>query len=147
MRTTAVRKLRFDTGHRVLGHEGKCANAHGHGFVAWIYAESDGLDKVGRVIDFSVLKDIVGGWIDKNWDHTFLIYEKDTQLMAVKDSLSVNKPVYICGFNPTAENLANYLLNSICPILLDGTGVKVTKVQLFETENCYAEVSKYTRDE
>lgn len=137
----AVRKIHFCAGHRVLNHESKCANAHGHNYVAWFYAEANDLDSIGRVIDFSVLKEKIGSWIDENWDHTFLIYQKDEMLMAVRDALVKNKPAYICDFNPTAENMAEFLLKIVCPIVLMSSGVKITKVEIYETENCKVEAS------
>ena len=108
-----VRKLWFCAGHRVVGHENKCANVHGHNFTLWIHAKADKLDTVGRVIDFSILKEKVGTWIDENWDHTFLMNREDTLLMPIKDQLCVNKEVFVCDFNPTAENMASFLPNSI----------------------------------
>lgn len=137
----AVRKIQFCSGHRVLNHESKCANAHGHNYVAWFYAEAASLDGVGRVIDFSVLKEKIGDWIDKFWDHTFIIYEKDFELIQISHHLQKNKDVFISKFNPTAENMADYLLNVVCPMVLNGSGVIVTKVELYETENCKVEVS------
>jgi 6-pyruvoyltetrahydropterin/6-carboxytetrahydropterin synthase len=44
-------------------------------------------------------------------------------------------------YNPTAENLAKYLLWEVCPKLLKGAGVIVYKVVFRETDNCYAEQS------
>jgi 6-pyruvoyltetrahydropterin/6-carboxytetrahydropterin synthase len=40
--------------------------------------------------------------------------------------------------NPTAENMARFLLEVVAPIELHGTGVEVVQVTLWETENCYA---------
>ena len=136
---SCTRRIQFCAGHRVLGHENKCANAHGHNYVAYISARSNDLDKVGRVIDFSVLKEKIGGWIDEYWDHSFLVYNKDIQIISISEKLMENKPMAIHNFNPTAENMANYLLNTICPELLKDTGVQVYKIKLYETENCYAE--------
>lgn len=145
MSIQAVRKIQFCAGHRVLNHESKCANAHGHNYIAWFYAEMDSaalqLDAIGRVIDFSVLKVAIGDWIDINWDHTFLINEKDIELISCRHILAKNKPVFICTFNPTAEEMARFLLEKICPMVLAGSGVKVTKIELFETENCKVEVT------
>ncbi len=139
------RKIHFCSGHRILNHESKCANVHGHNYVAWVEAEAQSedkaLDSLGRVIDFSVLKEKVGGWIDKNWDHTMIIYRKDTELVEMANLLSKNKPVFICDFNPTAENMADYILRVVGPQALTGTGVRLTKVVLYETENCYAEAT------
>lgn len=141
MKIKAIRKIQFCSGHRVLKHESKCANLHGHNYVAWFYAEAPELDSIGRVIDFSVLKNKIGLWIDSNWDHTTLIYDKDLDLISVKHLFEKNKAVFVCGFNPTAENMAEYLLKTICPNLLSGSKVVVTKIELYETENCKVEVS------
>jgi 6-pyruvoyltetrahydropterin/6-carboxytetrahydropterin synthase len=135
------RKIHFCSGHRVLNHETKCANLHGHNYVAWFNAEADSLDSIGRIIDFSVLKEKIGGWIDKHWDHTTIIFQDDTDLISIKDKLEKNKPVWISPFNPTAENMAKYLFEVVCPDVLKDTGVFVTEVILYETENCYAKVS------
>jgi 6-pyruvoyltetrahydropterin/6-carboxytetrahydropterin synthase len=142
MSIVAIRRIQFCAGHRVLNHESKCANAHGHNYILHAYASANSLDQIGRVIDFSVMKEKIGRWIDANWDHTFLIYEKDEKLLAVADMLSVNKPVYRCGFNPTAENMARHLLNEIFPAMFESTGVDIVKVVLHETENCSVEVEK-----
>jgi len=144
MKISCVRKLWFCAGHRVLSHEGKCANCHGHNYTLYAYAEADDkeLDSIGRVIDFSVIKGQLGTWIDKFWDHTFLIFEKDEELFNIRKTLAENKPAFICSFNPTAENMAKYLLDFVCPVLFNETGITITKIKLYETENCYVEVEK-----
>lgn len=133
-----VRKLHFCAGHRVLGHEGKCGNIHGHNYYVHLAAEG-ALDPLGRVIDFSLLKKRIGGWIETHWDHNFLVYEKDAEVIGMLKHISDHKEPFICPFNPTVENIASYLLFEAAPRLLEGTGVTLTKVTLFETENCYAE--------
>lgn len=138
---TCTRKIHFCSGHRVFNHEGKCANAHGHNYYAHIVAQADSLDAIGRVIDFSVLKEKIGSWIDYNWDHTFLVYEKDVEMVRVLKSISSPKAPFICPFNPTAENMAIYLLHEVSPKQLQGTNVTVVKVIIYETENCCAEAA------
>ncbi|CDZ80105.1 queuosine biosynthesis protein QueD [Candidatus Rubidus massiliensis] len=136
-----VRKIHFCSGHRVLNHEGKCANAHGHNYYAHIFAEANNLDELGRVIDFSVLKEMIGGWIDKHWDHNFLVCDKDEEMLRALQLITSPKKPFICPFNPTAENMAIYLLEVICPQELKNTNVTVTKVIISETDNCYAEAT------
>ncbi len=136
-----MRKLHFCAGHRVLGHENKCATPHGHNYFIFLTAEADELDHLGRIIDFSVLKEKMGGWIEQHWDHTFLIYEKDEALIAALNSVAAQKAPYICPFNPTAENMADYLLTKIAPRLFHETPVRITKVIVQETDNCFAEAS------
>jgi len=48
---------------------------------------------------------------------------------------------YVLPFNPTAENMARYLLEKVCPQLLEGTGVIATKVVIWETAEACAEAS------
>ncbi|MCM2282652.1 MAG: 6-carboxytetrahydropterin synthase [Bdellovibrionaceae bacterium] len=139
-----ARRIQFCAGHRVFEHEGSCRRPHGHNYVAFFTAESESkaLDPIGRVIDFSVLKQKLGGWIEQNWDHQFLVYEKDAELLAALRTLPDSRDgLFVCPFNPTAERMAEYLLKVVAPSVLAGSGVRVTQITLWETENCYAEVS------
>lgn len=139
--TIAVRRVQFCAGHRVLGHEGRCAHLHGHNYVAFFHAAGGDLDAVGRVVDFGVLKERLGGWVDAHWDHGFVYHELDEEVAAIyRDRLPGHKR-FALPWNPTAENLARYLLEVVGPAQLAGTGVSLVRVVLWETENCYAEVS------
>ena len=137
---TCTRRIQFCAGHRVYQHESKCRNVHGHNYVAMITAQAPSLDALGRVIDFSVLKDRVGGWIDREWDHGFLVYVNDRELVALFSDMPEQK-LFVLPYNPTAENMARFLLDKVCPSVLDGTGVDVVEVELWETENCKATVT------
>jgi 6-pyruvoyltetrahydropterin/6-carboxytetrahydropterin synthase len=136
---TITRRLRFEAGHRVYQHESKCANPHGHSYEILIEATAPELDRLGRVIDFSVLKERIGGWIEDKWDHGFLYYTEDRDVAAAL--MAVGGKRFAMSANPTAENMADYLLREVCPRVLEGTGVRVTRVILHETENCSAEAS------
>ena len=140
MRITCTRRIQFCAGHRVYNHESKCRNLHGHNYVALFEAEAP-LDELGRVIDFSVLKEKIGGWIDSHWDHGFLLWENDPEAIAAVGSMPGQK-MYQMPYNPTAENMAKYLLEKVCPDTLRGTGVAVTSVRVWETENCYADATQ-----
>lgn len=117
--------------------------AHGHNYVAYFHARSrqqGSLDPVGRVIDFGVLKQRLGGWIDEFWDHAFIVWEQDEELRHALESVRGQR-IFLLPENPTAENMASYLLNVVGPLVLADTAVELVKVQLWETENCCAEVS------
>jgi 6-pyruvoyltetrahydropterin/6-carboxytetrahydropterin synthase len=135
---TCTRRLQFAAGHRVLGHENKCANVHGHNYVVEITACADALDGIGRVIDFSVLKERIGGWIEEHWDHGFILYSEDADVVLALMQVPGTK-TYGMPANPTAENMADFLLRVVGPLVLTGTGVHVTRVVVHETENCWAE--------
>lgn len=137
---TATRRIQFAAGHRVYGHEGKCRHLHGHNFVAFLTAASDDLDPVGRVIDFGVLKQRVGGWIEREWDHGFVVWQHDDEAVGALGRVAGQK-TYLLPGNPTAENIADHLLRVVGPETLAGTGVRLVKVTLYETENGIAEAT------
>ncbi len=136
---TAVRRLHFCAGHRVLGHEGKCAHLHGHNYIVFAHSAvlDDALDEVGRVVDFGVLKHTLGGWIDENWDHGFIYFKRDQQLVNLYAGPLKEMKHYEADWNPTAENMARHLLK-VGNELLDDPRVSLTKVDVWETENCLA---------
>ncbi len=45
----------------------------------------------------------------------------------------------------TAENMAQHLLTEVCPRALEGSGVRIVKVVLWETENCFVEARAHAR--
>lgn len=137
----AVCRIHFDAGHRVFGHPGKCAHLHGHSYKVFFHAEADELDEVGRVIDFGVLKEKLGGWIEAHWDHGFIYFKEDEEIARIYEQHLPGHKRFALPYNPTAENLARYLLEVVGPEQLRGTGVRLVKVVLWETENGLAEVS------
>lgn len=138
MTTEITRRMEFDAGHRILGHEGKCANLHGHRYVAEVTVTAAELDTLGRVIDFSAIKRLVGGWIDEHWDHNMLLHADDPLAgIAPTNPLLGGKAPYIFReSNPTAENIAEHLY-WIADELLTPT-FSVVRVKIWETPNCTA---------
>lgn len=137
---TAVRRIQFCAGHRVWKHGGPCSHLHGHNYVAFFHAAAAELDHLGMVIDFGVLKTRLGGWIQEHWDHGFICHAEDTEALGALARIPGQK-VFELDANPTSENMARYLLHTVGPRQLADTGVTLVKVVLWETENCYAEVS------
>ncbi len=132
----AVRYHDFSIGHRVYGHEGACAHAHGHNHRVTFHCE--GLqDELGRVIDFSVIKHKLCQWLEDNWDHHFMLWEEDPWLEPMR---AIDPTVVSVPFNPTAENIGQYLIEVVGPKQLEGTGVTLTKVTVEETRKCSATV-------
>lgn len=135
---SATRYHDFSYGHVVLGHESKCANLHGHNGRVTFTVVGPQLDSVGRVVDFSVIKTLLCYWVEEHWDHRFLISHEHP----LATLLSQNDPtVVVVPFNPTAENLAMYLLKVIAPMQLAGTELVCHSVDFEETRKCSAKVS------
>lgn len=137
---TCTRKIEFDAAHRVLGHEFKCKYLHGHRYVLEASFLADELDLIGRVIDFGIIKKILGGWIDDNWDHTTILFNQD-EILGKNIEKITNQKIYYLPSNPTCENLVHYLFYEICPKLFENTNVRCVKLKLYETPNAYCEIS------
>lgn len=152
MKRTAERYHDISTGHRVVGHENKCRHLHGHNYRIHFVCEATELDTVGRVIDFGVIKEKLCMWVENHWDHKFLAWESDPVMQKViassahlaevympkeeKDMLT--ESVVFVPFNPTAENMAQHLVEVIGPRQLAGTGVTLVSVRIEETAKCSA---------
>lgn len=167
---TVIRSHEICAGHRVVGHESKCRHLHGHNYkfhfkvapkhecgkvVTRGKLVEDGLDSVGRVIDFSVVKTTLCQWLEDNWDHKFLHWSRDNLIDALK--IAASRPScplenedheYFLGslvalpFNPTAENLAAYMVDVIGPQLLDQYGVELVECTIEETSKCHVNYCK-----
>lgn len=141
----------ISTGHRVWGHESKCAHLHGHNYRIFFTVEPNidvsdprlagkgdanrPLDFAGRVIDFSVVKTLLCEWLEEHWDHKMLIFVEDPLI----DKLILLDPDGICpvDFNPTAENMAAHLVNVVGPSVLPGY-VRLASCVVEETRKCSA---------
>lgn len=157
-KVVAQRYHDFSCGHRVVGHESKCAGLHGHNYRVHFTVEAVGgngiTDGVGRVVDFSVIKETLCAWIERCWDHAFLARHDDPVLVLLLNTVhaitgsnaadqreldAVGRSIVFVPFNPTAENMALYLLEVIGPKLLGHSPVKLIHVRVEETRKCAAE--------
>lgn len=137
VKTTAIRYHDICCGHRVVGHEGKCKNLHGHNYRFHFHIASDKLDEVGRVLDFSMIKEKLCEWLEQKWDHKMLIWKEDPNVLQLMD---IDKSVVVVPFNPTAENIAEYFITSIAPVLLLDTGCHLEQMEIEETRKCSVSV-------
>lgn len=160
-----IRSHEICAGHRVVGHESKCRHLHGHNYVFHFHVapkpidgvsvKGDPLDQVGRVIDFSVVKSTLCEWLEVNWDHRFLHWEEDLLIaglvyakckgnnsLSIEDDKDFMDSLVSLPFNPTAENLAAYMVEVIGPRLLDEHGVTLVKCVIEETSKCHVGYTK-----
>ncbi|GAA4519731.1 MULTISPECIES: 6-pyruvoyl trahydropterin synthase family protein [Sphingobacterium] len=133
---TAERYHDISCGHRVVGHEGKCRFLHGHNYRIHFEIQAESLDTVGRVIDFSVIKEKLCMWLEEHYDHKFLIWQEDPLL---KDLQKIaDESLVIVPYNPTAENIAKYLVEVIGPQQLKDTACRLIRCKVEETQKCSA---------
>ena len=130
-------EIAFDSGHRLLDYDGKCAFPHGHTYRAEVFLSAADLDPLGLVYDFTDLKDRIKGWIDANWDHAFLANSKDTELIAGLAPVAQGRIYKFQEENPSCEVMTRVLFRKITELC----GVAPAKVRLWESINQYAEFS------
>lgn len=86
------KRIEISAAHKLtLDYESKCTNLHGHNWIIDVFLESNELDNNGMVMDFTHIKREI---LDK-FDHK-----------VIND---------VVDFNPTAENLAKYICDTLAP--------------------------------
>jgi 6-pyruvoyltetrahydropterin/6-carboxytetrahydropterin synthase len=143
---TITRKLEFDAGHRIPDHNSQCRNLHGHRYVLEVtltgqVVDHDGQADNGMIMDFSDVKALAKENLVDLWDHAFLVYDKDLTVKDFLNSLPNHKTVVLDRV-PTVENLARIAFDILKSVYRDryATGLSLSKIKLYETPNCWAEV-------
>ena len=77
------------------------------------------------------------GWLDDNWDHSFLVFAEDANALAAIRMVQPTKN-FVMPYNPTAENMARYLLEVVAPSVLTDLGVVARRVTVWETDEACA---------
>jgi 6-pyruvoyltetrahydropterin/6-carboxytetrahydropterin synthase len=112
-----------------------------------------GKDEIGRVIDFGVIKSKLCDWVETFWDHKTLLWNSDplwnwfaahrlkqpeAEGAVLAAYAEMQESFISVPFNPTAENMAQYLVHIVGPQELRGTGVYLKSVRVDETRKCSA---------
>ncbi len=128
-------KLKFEAAHRLLTYQGKCKHLHGHSYLALVNIGIEELCPDGFVMDFGVLKKIVGDWIDTHWDHATILCKDDPLLPILREHMC---KTYELTENPTAEHMAKYLYDHICTVFSPRTELLINWVTIQETVTSWA---------
>lgn len=126
---SVTKRIEFCYGHRLLDYDGICKHPHGHNAVAEIEVRTGGLDNREMVVDFSDIKRVVKGWIDRELDHK-MILRHDDPLVAPLQAL--NEPIYLLDSNPTVERIARLIFDKTREL-----GIPVVRVQVWETPSSF----------
>ena len=78
-------------------------------------------------------------WLEEHWDHKMMIYDEDPLLPSLRGL--VPEDLVVVPFNPTAEAMAQYLVETVAPAQLAGTGVTLVSCRVEETARCNATYS------
>jgi 6-pyruvoyltetrahydropterin/6-carboxytetrahydropterin synthase len=138
-------RIEFDAGHRIPCHKSQCRNLHGHRYAIEITLSGDIISQEnssdnGMVMDFSDVKAIARQAVVDVWDHAFLVYEGDTEVLSFLNSLPNHKTVVMKSV-PTAENMAAEAFRILKGRYQDtySNHLKLERVRLYETPNSWAD--------
>jgi 6-pyruvoyltetrahydropterin/6-carboxytetrahydropterin synthase len=138
-------RLEFDAGHRIPSHKSQCRNLHGHRYAIEITLSGDiitleNTSENGMVMDFSDVKAIAKNAVVDVWDHAFLVYQHDIEILDFLNSLPNHKTV-VFPTVPTAENMVAEAFKILKSQYQDtyGNHLKLEKVRLYETPNNWAD--------
>lgn len=120
----------FCYGHRLMNYDGKCRHLHGHNGRLEVDLESSTLDRLGMVVDFSVVRDVIRTFVDDNLDHRMLLCRSDP---IVKVLESLGEPLFLMDENPTAENIARLVYRQGA-----SAGLPIVEIRLWESPSSCA---------
>lgn len=110
----------FASAHQLRGYKGKCENLHGHNWKVQAYVTADKLNEIDIAIDFHDLKRITNE-IVAQLDHKFL-----------------NDIFPFTEKNPSSENIAKWIFDSLEEKLTAYENVNVSAVTVWESETASA---------
>ena len=138
-------RLEFDAGHRIPCHKSQCRNLHGHRYAIEItlsgaIINQENASENGMVMDFSDVKQIARACVVDVWDHAFLVYKDDVEVLNFLNTLPNHKTVVFSSV-PTAENMAAIAFEILNTQYKDvyGNQLKLERVRLYETPNSWAD--------
>jgi len=140
-------RMEFDAGHRIPNHKSSCKNLHGHRYAIEVtisgeIVEQKNESNFGMVMDFKDAKEVIKKLIVEPWDHAFIVFEKDFEVLDFLNSIQDHKTVVLPKV-PTAENMALIAFELLSEAFLkEFKGlIKPINVRLFETPNNWADAS------
>ena len=128
-----TKRIEFCYGHRLLDYDGVCKHPHGHNASVEIDVRTDNLDSRNMVVDFSDIKRIVKGWIDRELDHKMILRHDDPLVEPLK---RLGEPMYLLDSYPTVEQIARLIYEQGRAL-----GVDIQTVRVWETPTSVASYS------
>ncbi|MBK9718387.1 MAG: 6-carboxytetrahydropterin synthase [Saprospiraceae bacterium] len=136
-----TKKFSFDMAHALYGYDGPCKNIHGHTYHLSITLIGKPIEdikkaKLGMVIDFGDLKDIVHKHIIQVFDHALVLNQEAPYSKSEVISNEFEK-VILVPYQPTCENLLLDFVDRLSDKFSIST--PIFSIRLEETPTSFAE--------
>jgi 6-pyruvoyltetrahydropterin/6-carboxytetrahydropterin synthase len=135
------KEFNFDMAHALLGYDGLCKNIHGHSYTLIVTVKgkpivSESSPKVGMLIDFKDLKNLIKSRIIDKFDHSLVLNESTPVELKKQLEQNFDKIIYT-PYQPTTENMIADLAEQIQALLPNE--LTLFSLRLRETETSFAE--------
>jgi 6-pyruvoyltetrahydropterin/6-carboxytetrahydropterin synthase len=141
-----IKKMfRFEAGHRLPKHGGRCAGIHGHSYKVEFCLTSDPDFSTGMVMDFGDVKEKIG-WLVDQFDHSLIVSRNDSlaaSLSGIEALEQMNPRYVIMPCEPTAEMMAAYFYWWTVAIF---GGLTTKSVTVWETETSSSTCDRILRE-
>lgn len=117
---TIFKDFSFSAAHAIRGHTRGCQNLHGHNYRVRVHLQAGRLDALGMVLDFADLKAMM------------------EEIVGPFDHRVINDIPPFDERNTTAELLSQYVFEEIERRLAGQERVRVTRVEVWETDTSCA---------
>lgn len=136
-----TKEFSFEMAHVLSNYDGPCRNVHGHSYRLFVTVAGTPLTditdpKLGMVIDFGDLKEIVSEEIVNIFDHSVVIGSLEDKVK-IDGFFSLFGNIVLVDYQPTCENLVEDFAGRIAGRLPDR--LKLHSLRLYETANSFAE--------
>jgi 6-pyruvoyltetrahydropterin/6-carboxytetrahydropterin synthase len=132
-----ITEIKFSYGHRVLDYHSECSTCHGHDAVLQIRSKirKNEPDIKNIIEDFNKFESDIINWVKSNFDHNFIVSEKDDITIQFLKSVPRKKEPFITTFSPTVPNIGNYLAKHIIPKFSKSECFKVVELTIKNTND------------
>ena len=104
----------FSSAHNLRGYEGKCEALHGHNWSVEVVVRAEKLNDIGIALDFKDIKEALDEQMEK-LDHKYL-----------------NETPPFDEINPTTENIAKFLYDTLSKLLNDDR-LRIYRINVWES--------------
>lgn len=110
----------FASAHQLRNYRGKCENLHGHNWKVQVFVDAERLNEIEIAIDFHELKKMTNEILSE-LDHKF-----------------INDIFPFTEKNPSSENIARWIYESLRDRLNSYENIKISAVTVWESDTASA---------